>query len=227
MTTATATPVGPPIEVLTRRLLETPSDFLAAPVVAGRGVVDTAAVVSDLLVDVRSGPTGPGPVGAGPVGTGSVGVGAPGGDLVGLDPALARGFRPADDTPATRNWLSCVLVAVWLLHEPALGGAVTRDRLLGFLTAEVQDLAGLVAAPALVADPDRREELARRTLRALGVVPGGETDAQAVDRLASLDSVERAHVLAATRAAEQRAAEVREALHAQRAAEAAAKASRE
>ncbi len=215
MTTATTTPVGPPIEALTRRLLETPGDFLAAPVVAGRGVVDTAAVVSDLLVDL----------GARDADTG--GEGSVGGDLVGLDPALARGFRPADDTPATRNWLSCVLVATWLLHDPALGGAVTRDRLLGFLTAEVQDLAGLVAAPALVADPDRREELARRTLRALGVVPGGETHAQAADRLAALDSVERAQVLAATRAAEQRAAEVREALHAQRAAEAAAKASRE
>jgi hypothetical protein len=88
-------------------------------------------------------------------------------------------------------------------------------------------MADFVPARDLVTDPDRREELARRCLRALGLLPGGETAAQAADRLGTLDSVERARVIAATRDAELRAAEVRKAMQAQAAAEAAAKASRE
>lgn len=197
--------VGPPVEVLTHRLLETPSDFLAAPVVAGRGLVDVAAVVSDLLVDLGLGP---------------------------LDPSTAELLRPASETPDPRNRLWCVLVAAWLLHAPELhadplGRPLDRERVVGFLVLDVARLAEVVAAPTLVADPDRREELARRALRALGLVPVGETEAQAADRLGALDSVERARVLAETREAELRAAEVREALHSKRAAEAAAKASRE
>ena len=70
-------------------------------------------------------------------------------------------------------------------------------------------------------------ELARRCVHALGLVPAGETQAQAVDRLNTLDSAERARVVAATLEAERRAEEVRQAMHAKAAAEAAAKASRE
>jgi hypothetical protein len=40
---------GPPLEILLRRLAETPQDFLAAPVIGNRGSVHTAAVVNDLL----------------------------------------------------------------------------------------------------------------------------------------------------------------------------------
>lgn len=203
MTNDTVAATGPPVEVLIRRLLDTPRDVLAPPIVAGQGVVDTAAVVSDLLVD-RGG--------------------------TGLDSTLARGFRPAEDTPAARNWLSGVLVGAWLLADPALGADAAGDgaeRILRFLVTDLGDLTGVVAAPTLVSDPDRREELARRCLGALGLVPGGETAAQAADRLSALDSVERARVLAATRDAELRAAEVRRALHSKRAAEAAAKVARE
>src|SRR5947208_3564238 len=42
---------GPQLEVLTRRLAETPSEFLLAP-----GVVRVAAVVSDLLVELGGAP---------------------------------------------------------------------------------------------------------------------------------------------------------------------------
>jgi hypothetical protein len=50
-------------------------------------------------------------------------------------------------------------------------------------------------AKRLVAGTDRREELARLCLRALGLRPAGETAAQAEDRLATLNSVERRRVL--------------------------------
>lgn len=40
---------GPPLELLLRRLAETPPDFLTAPVIGNAGAVHTAAVVNDLL----------------------------------------------------------------------------------------------------------------------------------------------------------------------------------
>ncbi|MBL8046682.1 MAG: hypothetical protein JNL09_09080 [Anaerolineales bacterium] len=40
---------GPYLETLTRRLAETPPDFLAEPIIDGRGVVEVQAVVGDLL----------------------------------------------------------------------------------------------------------------------------------------------------------------------------------
>jgi hypothetical protein len=191
--------LAPDVATLTRRLVDTPGDFLAEPIVAGRGRLNVEALVSDLLVAF-----------------GGPGLGTPG----------AASFRPPD-TAQTRNWLRSVAVAVWLLHDRSILAAAPVTGAWEFLTAGLQDMAAHVPAGDLVTDPDRREELARRCLRALGSIPNGETAAQAADRLATLDSVERARVLAATRDATLRAAEVREAMQARAAAEAAAKASRE
>ena len=195
---------GPPVEVLTRRLLDLPRELLAEPVGAPNGSVVVAAVVSDLLL-LHGGP--------------------------GLDPAAAAPFRPpppsAPADPVAVNWLRCVLVAAGVLADPSLTALGRRDAVAAFLASGLQELAATVPSSSLVADPDRREELARRCIAALGLVPAGETEAQATDRLNTLDSAERARVLAATREAERRAEEVRQAMHAKAAAEAAAKASRE
>jgi len=189
----------PVVEELVRRLAETPADFLLDPAMGETGTIAVAAVVSDVLV-------------------------AAGGAELGPDQA-ARFVVP--DEPVARNWLRCVAVAAWLLDDPALRGADRAAARWAFLSSGLDELSRLVAADALVADPDRREELARRCIHALGLLPAGETRAQATDRLAALDTAERARVVEATRAAEQRAAEVRAAMHAQAAAEAAAKVSRE
>ena len=190
---------APGVDALTRRLVDTPADFLAEPVVGETGLVEVAALVSDLLV-------------------------AAGSPALEVDAAAALG-RAA--TELDRNWLRCVAVAVWLLTEPTVIAAADPADLRALLLAGLRELAGCVAAPELVSDPDRREELVRRCLSGLGVIPDGETRAQAADRLGSLDSVERLKVLAETRAAEERAAAVRQAMHDQAAAEAAAKVSRE
>jgi hypothetical protein len=192
---------GPPIEALTRRMIDTPRDVLAEPLGAPGGRVEVAAVVSDL---VRL-------------------HGGSGFDTVGAAP-----FRlPPGADAASINWLRCVLVASWVLADPALVSAGRPDAVAAFLATGLQELAATVSSATLVSDPDRREELARRCVHALGLLPGGETEAQAVDRLNTLDSAERARVLAATLDAERRAEEVRRAMHAKAAAEAAAKASRE
>jgi hypothetical protein len=194
-------PAGPPIEVLTRRLAETPADFLAPPALAqGDPGPQVAAVVSDLLVDL----------GHPPLRSDEVGPLRPG---------------PADD--AYRSRLGTVLVAAWLLADPWFVAARPDRTAVLATVGALLHLDTDASATTVVADVDRREELARRTLATLGLVPAGETAAQAADRLATLDSVERARVLAATAEAERRAAAVRQAMHEKAAAEAAAKASRE
>ena len=76
-------------------------------------------------------------------------------------------------------------------------------------------------------DPERREELARVTLAAFELRPAGESLAQAQDRLQAISGAERKRLIEAVQAAEKRAREVREALLAKAAAEAADKDTRE
>jgi hypothetical protein len=81
----------------------------------------------------------------------------------------------------------------------------------------------LVDPLKFIRDPDRREELARVTLRALSLAPAGETKSQAADRLSTVDSIKRHEVLLAAKAAEERAAAVRKAMEEERSREAAAR----
>lgn len=78
-----------------------------------------------------------------------------------------------------------------------------------------------------IEDVDRREELIRVALAAVDLRPEGETQVQADDRLLMVSSFERKRVMEAAKAAEERAAQVREALARKAAQEAANKMSRE
>ena len=167
-----------PVARLTRRLADTPTDFLADSVAM-------PAVVSDVLL--MSGGT-----------------------------ALNTDFGPEDP-----RWRRLVLVTCWLLADPALlarGPAVLWEWLS---SPTLETLSRLVDPLNFVRDPDRREELARLTLRALS--PAGDSVPQAADRLSTVDSVKRHEVLLAARAAEERAAAVRKAMEEDRAREAAAR----
>ena len=191
---------GPQLEVLTRRLAECPPDFLAEPRRGAAGEVQVAAVVADLLADWGN---------------------------AALSPAEAAVFQVAD-TPQQVNWLRLVLLACWLWSDPwFVQRRPTPEAALKFLTKDLSGLAPLVPAQQCVLDPDRREELARLGLKALGLCPKGETPAQAQDRLNALDSVERQRVIQAARSAEARSRAVREAMAAKAAQEAADKWSRE
>lgn len=188
---------GPAIEQLTRRLAACPAEFLAAPEIGGRGDVRVGAVVSDLVRDLGGRP---------------------------LTPEEARGLEQGSGVRRLR----LILVAAWLLHDewfrgrPGFAGAAR-----GFLERGLDELAGIVAPERFVSDADRREELARLALAALGLRPAGESAAQAEDRLRTLDSAERRRVIAAAQEAEKRAREVREAMNRKAAQEAAASYGRE
>jgi hypothetical protein len=191
---------GPPLETLTRRLAECPADFLAEPRIGSAGVVQVAAVVGDLLMDLGCGP---------------------------LSPEQARLFR-GGATPRERNRLRLVLVACWLLYEPWFNGRLNLAQpALALLSTGLSELADLVPVPRFVTDPDRREELARWCLAALDLRPAGESAAQTQDRLTALNSMERQRVIRAARQAEARARQVREAMAREAAKEASMKTMRE
>lgn len=174
------------VVTLTRRLTDTPQDFLTNPM-----AVTVPAVVSDVLLMAGG---------------------------AALDAKAAATFEV--DEP---RWRRLVLVTSWLVAEPALL-ACGADALSAWLrSADLCTLSLLVAPRNFVADPDRREELARLTLRALSVTPEGETAAQSADRLSTVDSVRRHEVLVAAKVAEERAAEVRKAMEDERAREAASR----
>jgi hypothetical protein len=191
---------GPLLESLTHRLAACPADFLAEPRIGAAGVVEVAAVVADLVRDL-----------GGPMPT----------------KAQLAVFQPKD-ARQHRNWLGLVLIAAWLLYDPWFRQQRNYGRAaVDFLTSGLHHVAGLAQAPRFVTDPDRREELARLALHHLSLLPAGESEAQAADRLSTLDTVERDRVQRAARQAEERAQAIREAMAKKAAEEAAAQYSRE
>lgn len=190
---------GPALERLTRRLAECPREFLAEPLEDGAGEVDTAAVVGDVLA----------------------GLGAEALDAARAERLLGSGGA------GRRNRLGLVLVSCWLLHDEWFRGRGLGTAAEEFLAGGLAEAARTVRFAEFISDPDRREDLARLALRALGLRPGGETEAQAADRLAALDSVETARTAARSKAHAQRLKSVMDAMRKKAAEEAAARVSRE
>ena len=185
--------VGPPIERLTRRLAETPADFLENPTPPkGTTAVNTAAVVSDLLVDL-------------------------GGSL--LTAVEAKAFAP---NRGSRH-LTTILVSCWLLHDEWFRDARRFSRQVKRLLSgdELWNLSQAVEPGKFVTDPDRREELARFCLAELGLRPEGETQTMARDRLTTLSTIERQRVIRETREAQERMRKIQEEMRQKAAREAA------
>lgn len=103
-----------------------------------------------------------------------------------------------------------ILLGSYLLSHPDLTSSA-RDQAAEWLSG-FQELSALVQVENLVQEPDRREEFARLCLDALGLVPEGETQSQAADRLLTLSSVEREKLLEESRKAQAEARRIREEL---------------
>jgi hypothetical protein len=190
---------GPLLETLTHRLAETPDDFLAEPRIGANGHIHVAAVAADLAK--------------------ALGI-----KIEAADVAALAGADPRRD----RNRLSITLLLCWLLADEWFAkNKLPAEAVLELLAKGSAQLAEQVASAKFVNDPDRREELARFALARLGYRPAGETVAQSQDRLTSLSSAERARVVQASRAAEERARAIREALAKKAAEESADKFTRE
>ncbi len=173
---------GPPLETLLRRLADTPPDFLDDPRIGASGQVFVAAVVNDLLAQ------GPGRA------------------------SLAE-LQRFEGRSADAGRLRMASVMAWLLADDALRNqSASRADVLNLLDGTAAELASLASATKYLQDPDRREELVRVLLARLGLRPHGETAEQATDRLSALSATERKRLLDASRVAEARAREIREAL---------------
>ena len=108
--------------------------------------------------------------------------------------------------PQSRRHLELVLVASWLLHDEAFQGC-SAETLLELVTQHLWKLSELVIPRAFIEDAERREELVRVCVKAVGGKIDGEDPAISEDRLATLDSVRRDELLrdARTRDAEREA----------------------
>lgn len=140
----------------------------------GAGGPDLAAVVADLLRDRAATPAAP---------------------------TVAARFRTDGASPTRLRHLQLVLLATWLLHDEAFAGAAP-EALAALLDERLAGLAAAVVPRKFVDDTERREELARTCLAAVGRTPAGETAAIAEDRLSTLDSVRRRELLREARARE-------------------------
>lgn len=191
---------APPLAELLRWVAGMPAAFQADPTTSCR----VPAVVADLLETLFGEPPAPGLLGA---------------------------FALGADQGAERNRLRWVLAAAHVLWHPAFREArlpdAARAGVERLLVQELATLAAVAKVELLAIDEERREELIRRTLRALKLSLPGESANEANDRLHQVDSVERQRVLIAAAGREKRAREVREAMARKAAEEAAAKVSRE
>lgn len=188
---------GPALEILLRRLAETPAEFLAEPCIGGNGRIVVAALVNDCAA------------------------------YFGAPARLNRlaGFRT--DDPRQRPRLQLAMILTWLLRQPAFKPFdLSSEQVLSALI-DVPHGLGAVNAVTYVEDPERREELTRTLLTHLDLRPEGESEKQAADRLMAISASERKRLLNASRAAEKRAREVREALARKAAQESADKWTRE
>lgn len=199
MSTTHVTTEGPLLETLTRRLSECPADFLAEPRLGKTGTVHVKAVIADVLRELGSAP---------------------------LTEAQVAEFG-AKNSPKERNRLRMALIICWLLHDPFFRAGTYASLAYAALQTLPGEMAEIAPANAFITDPERREELARLCLQSLALRPKGETEAQAQDRLATLNSIERQRVIQAARAAEARAQQIREEMARQAAYEASLKATRE
>lgn len=191
--------IGPPLELLTRRLAGTPSVFLSAPQTAYNDGLPVPAVVADLWQDLGGLP---------------------------LSQQELRALVPRSETDVARARLQ--LVVCWLLHDCWFRDRrLEKQGLLPFLMDQLGELTKYTNADEVVADADRREEMSRLLLQSLQLRPAGETAAQAEDRLRTISSVERDRVIRAAQAAEERARAIREAMARKAAEEAAASYNRE
>ena len=188
-----------PIEPLLRRLAETPMEFLGEPKIGPVGDVSVAALVYDLMS--------------------GLGVKV---DVAFLDKLST------DVGPTKRNSQKLMMIAIWLLADPSFAVMALKDvALKDLFDSLVPDMAEQASADKYVHDVERREELVRAILAQLDCLPEGESEAQAADRLARISNTQRMRLLKASRAAEVRAREVREALARKAAQESADKWTRE
>ncbi len=196
---------GPDLYYLLQRLQNCPIEFLRPPVLLSlpknySGEIQTGAVVSDLLFALGSNE----------------------------DPRKIFESMQIKYSAENVNYLQLILVVSYLLNDTWFISAqkyATQAKEL--LSNKLKNLSVVVEAKQFVLDSERREELVRFCLKELNLKPKGESEIHAMDRLTTINSIERQKLIEESKAAQKRAQELREAIARQEAEEAASKWNRE
>jgi hypothetical protein len=169
----------PPIADFLRWLSEMPESFREEPAGFTKGRVPVRAVLSDLTET-----------------------------LTGVSPAedFLQAFDPDEDSTKERNRFAWVLAGCHLFWHPSLKNTKpSLEQLQQFFIQEIPQLAAVVSIDAFFTEEERREELLRRALRAIGQRLPGEDTKAAEDRLSQVDSVEKRKLLLAAAEKEKKA----------------------
>lgn len=176
--------IGPSLESMTRRLLDTPAEFLAEPRIGTTGMISVPALVNDVLM-----------------------MHGHGAEVRWLDAFAGAEVR------ASRNRLALAMIVAWLLADDwFVSERLAAADLCRLFDNPARELADATPAHKFATDTGHCEELARVVLARFGYRPLDETLEQASDRLVAVSGAARRKLLAASRESEKRAREVREAL---------------
>lgn len=232
-------PEGPSLDALLRRLLEIPTDFLLGSEGSSgtrrSSAVNVSAVVHDVVAmifdraDSSIDLSVDSSMDFGRESVTELATADTPREVV--NSAGLERFQAALDSDRQGRAAGFALLFAWLLADPWFqrfaGKQDSQKRVWSSFTTLAVAHGAESSAVQWHGDPKRREEIVRSLLAVLELIPEGETEAQADDRLTRVSSAQRKRLLAAAREAEARAEVVREALAAKAAQEAADKYTRE
>jgi len=193
---------GPPVSYIDLRISEIPPIFLDVPKIID-GFTATSIILSDLLYDLQGLPL----------------------SRIEID----KFFNPIK---SDINHLKIIQIICYILNDEWFrdyfkSNREKIDRLKSFLFTDLAEYSKINKAERFVYDGEGREELTRLLFKSLELIPEGETEKEAKDRLVSIDSIERKKVIELSKQSQKRIKELREALERKKAEEAASKMSRE
>jgi hypothetical protein len=139
--------------------------------------------------------------------------------LIAHEPTAARQIE-IQSQKLSREELSLLQICCWTLTHPFFA-EIDHRWVFDFFKEKLTDIASIVKTADWVADEERAEELARLIMQCCRYVPDGETREQALDRFDSVNTIKRLKVLEESKAAIERAREIRRQMEEKRAREAA------
>ena len=112
---------------------------------------------------------------------------------------LKKGFKkPSDFNLAyigDNHWRA-IHISIWLLsHRNFINSALIEDKLYNFWFEELSEASLYVKFKEWISDDERAEEMVRLLLHCCEIIPDGENQDEAADKLSSLSSADRQKVL--------------------------------
>lgn len=112
---------------------------------------------------------------------------------------LKKGFKkPSDYNLAyiDDNHWRAIHISIWLLsHQNFINSAFIEDKLYNFWFEELSEASLYVKFKEWISDDERAEEMVRLLLHCCEIIPDGENQDEAADKLSSLSSADRQKVL--------------------------------